>query len=179
MVTRRSTSVLEFVLYAPVGLAIAARELLPTLTEKGKAEVAKQAKMAEVIGRVATKQGGRELARLFATRYAPAAPPSGPGSAAEAAPRAPAPSEPAATADSVAPAQPAPTNSVSARPVGGADLAIADYDTLSASQVVVRLQGLSTSELEAIGVHEAAGRVRRTILNRVDQLTGGAEPALP
>ena len=49
-------------------------------------------------------------------------------------------------------------------------LAIPGYDSLSASQVVQRLAGLNPSELAAIGSYEAAGRGRRTILNRVAQL---------
>lgn len=51
-----------------------------------------------------------------------------------------------------------------------AGLAITDYDSLSASQVVSRLQGLSTAELEAVRTYEAATRGRKTILNRVQQL---------
>jgi hypothetical protein len=51
-----------------------------------------------------------------------------------------------------------------------ADLAIPGYDSLSASQVVQRLAGLSRNELEAVGAYEAAHRARRTILTRVNQL---------
>ena len=58
-------------------------------------------------------------------------------------------------------AAPAPT---------AASLPITDYDSLSASQVVSRLQGLSAGELEAVRSYEAATRGRRTILNRVQQL---------
>jgi hypothetical protein len=49
-------------------------------------------------------------------------------------------------------------------------LPITDYDSLSASQVVSRLQGLSTGELEAVRAYEAGTRGRKTILNRVQQL---------
>lgn len=53
-------------------------------------------------------------------------------------------------------------------------LAIPGYDSLSASQVVQRLEGLSPPELEEVRAHEAAHRQRRTILHRVEQLlTGG------
>ena len=51
-----------------------------------------------------------------------------------------------------------------------ASLPITDYDSLSARQVVSRLQGLSTGELEAVRSYEAATRGRKTILNRVQQL---------
>ena len=49
-------------------------------------------------------------------------------------------------------------------------LAIADYDELSASQVVDRLDGLERGDLDAIRSHEVAHRARRTILGKIDQL---------
>jgi hypothetical protein len=52
-------------------------------------------------------------------------------------------------------------------------LAIPGYDSLSASQVVQRLAGLSAPELAAVGAYEAATRGRRTILTRVAQLQAG------
>ncbi len=48
--------------------------------------------------------------------------------------------------------------------------ALADYDTLSASQVVRRLESLGPDELRAVQRYEAATRNRRTILNRASQL---------
>lgn len=60
---------------------------------------------------------------------------------------------------------------VDAPPVG--ELAIPGYDTLSASQVVQRLAGLSTPELEAVRRYESATRGRRTILSKVSQLQSG------
>ena len=51
-----------------------------------------------------------------------------------------------------------------------ASLAIPAFDTLSASQVVQRLDGLSRSELVAVRAYETSTRGRRTILSRVDQL---------
>ena len=110
----------------------------------------------------------------------PAAPAAKEGSA-----KAPAPKKPAAAkkatskatrkkaarkatkkAQTKAPTKTAPT---SAAP-DAAVLAIPDYDSLSASQVVSRLQGLSAAELEAVRSYEAATRGRKTILNRVQQL---------
>jgi hypothetical protein len=55
---------------------------------------------------------------------------------------------------------------------GATELAIPGYDSLSASQVVQRLAGLSRQELDAVGVYEQANRGRRTILNRIQQLQG-------
>jgi hypothetical protein len=53
-----------------------------------------------------------------------------------------------------------------------AELAITDYDSLSASQVVTRLAGLSGGELEAVRAYEVAHRGRKTILNKIAQLQG-------
>lgn len=50
------------------------------------------------------------------------------------------------------------------------DLPIPGYDSLSASQVVQRLPGLSAEELEAVRAYEQAGRARKTVLLRVAQL---------
>lgn len=54
---------------------------------------------------------------------------------------------------------------------GGPSLAIPDYDELSASQVVDRLEGLTPEGLGAIRAYESAHRGRATILGKVDQLT--------
>lgn len=50
-------------------------------------------------------------------------------------------------------------------------LAIANYDELSASQVVERLDGLDVKDLEAIREYEEKTRGRRTILGRIEVLT--------
>jgi hypothetical protein len=50
------------------------------------------------------------------------------------------------------------------------ELAIPDYDSLSALQVVDRLPGLTSDELEAVRAYEAAHRGRKTILNKAAQL---------
>jgi len=49
-------------------------------------------------------------------------------------------------------------------------LAIEDYDSLAASQVVARLERLDDDDLAAIAAHEAAHRGRRTVLGKIDQL---------
>jgi hypothetical protein len=51
-----------------------------------------------------------------------------------------------------------------------ARLAIPDYDELSASQVVERLEGLRPRELAEIRRYEESRRGRRTILFKIDQL---------
>ncbi len=50
-------------------------------------------------------------------------------------------------------------------------LPIPEYDQLSASQVVERLEGLTTTELDAVRTYELAHRGRSTILGKIMQLT--------
>lgn len=76
------------------------------------------------------------------------------------------PSEPTESASE------APSASSAAPPPSAEELAIPGYDSLSASQVVQRLAGLSGDELGAVAAYERAHRGRRTILNRIDQLQG-------
>jgi hypothetical protein len=51
-----------------------------------------------------------------------------------------------------------------------ADLAVPDYDSLAASQVVPRLAMLSPDDLRDVLAYEQSHRHRQTILNRVAQL---------
>ena len=50
------------------------------------------------------------------------------------------------------------------------ELAITDYDSLAASQVVPRLATMSRADLELVGSYERSHRNRQTILHRVAQL---------
>jgi hypothetical protein len=197
---------LELLVYAPVGLALTARDELPRWVTKGRERVTGQIAMAKMIGQFAVKQGQQEARKRgewlatqageAADRLASRAPaPSAPSKSAPA-PSAPAAPAPAAarvpvTAGRAKPGQgrsgPSSTNGAqsgaaaaavsSARASGRvpkvSGLAIPGYDTLSASQVVQRLGGLSASELEAVGHYEDATRGRRTILSKVVQLQAG------
>ncbi|MHB1487844.1 MAG: hypothetical protein ACYCS7_12520 [Acidimicrobiales bacterium] len=55
-------------------------------------------------------------------------------------------------------------------------LAIPGYDSLSASQVVQRLAGLTQSELEAVRAYETQTRDRKTIVHRAAQLLAASVP---
>lgn len=54
----------------------------------------------------------------------------------------------------------------------GDELAIPDYESLSASQVMPRLESLTPGELEDVRVFEHHHRGRKTILNKIAQLQG-------
>ena len=95
--------------------------------------------------------------------------------------RRPRPARPAAPPDAGPATRPTAPDDLAAplcdRAAEPVDLAIPDYDTLSASQVVRRLDGLGPGELEAVYRHEAATRGRRTILHRAQQLLGTEDAA--
>lgn len=152
---------LDVFVYAPIGLAMRARDQMPGLVEQGRRRASGQVNVARMVGQLAVNQGQREAQKWLREamdRFAQRAPD---GAEAERAGAMPVP----ATPPTAAPGQPAPSP---------ADLAIPDYDALSASQVVQRLAGLSPQELEAVRAYEAATRARRTVLGRVAQLQSGA-----
>jgi hypothetical protein len=170
---------LDLCLFAPVGAAVTLAEELPDLIEKGRRRVELQVGNARVVGRFVVHKGRRDLAGRIedilnngveaaraeeaaerrATEAAAADEARGTASAAPAAPVAPV--SPVAAA-----AQSTPD------PVAAATVqrALADYDTLSASQVVRRLESLGQEDLRAVQRYEASHRNRRTILNRASQL---------
>lgn len=176
---------LELLVFAPIGLALTARDELPKLIERGRQQVTGQMAMAKMIGQFAVAQGQREAEKVVkqagerlgdlglggrpapsgapATTSAPTAatPPSaGNGSSATSAPAAPV-------------AGTAATRTSAASPSDD-HLAIPGYDALSASQVVQRLAGLSSAELEAVRAYEAGNRGRKTVLHRISQLQASA-----
>ena len=166
---------LDLVLYAPVGLALTAREELPRMIEKGRQRISGQVMLARMLGQFAVDQGQHEATKM--ARQAGEALiglgilPGDKGGA-------PAPPPPSMVDDAPAPAPATANGSVIPTPgepaPSSADLAIPGYDSLSASQVVQRLAGLAPGELEAVRAYEASTRGRRTILNRVAQLQTGA-----
>lgn len=166
---------LDMLLYAPVGLVVTAVEDLPTLAARGRSVLTQTLRNAHLIGQFTLAMGRRELeARMGRSPVSPS----------RTVPPAPRRTSSPAEADGPA-TRPGPVGSAgttvlhpTAAPTSGeptpegVDLAIPGYDSLSASQVVRRLDGLGPRELEAIYHHEAAGRRRRTILHRAQQLLG-------
>jgi hypothetical protein len=113
--------------------------------------VQREVVLARFLGKLAVDQGLAELRQRIETIRAELVTP------------APTEAESAGTPD--APPVPAkmPTRSTD-------QLALADYDSLPASAIVAKLDGLEPDELDAIEAHELLGRGRRTILGRIRQL---------
>jgi hypothetical protein len=163
----------ELMVFAPIGFALEAKNLLPTFIERGRQQVL----MAKMIGRFAVSQGqvmGRK--RLSEAQLQAEAIMAefglGPG-AAERGDRGArnGSAEPSATAAEAAPA-PVARPPVAQSSAASEDLAIAGYDSLAASHVIPRLAGLDAAELEAVRAYESSHRARKTILGKIAQLQG-------
>lgn len=174
---------LDVFVFAPLGLLFSARDTIPQLAEKGRQYVSAAKMMGEfAIGqgreqagravRQAGDQAGQTLSVVGGLTGRRPSPPRRPAAPAE--PRTPPP--PPAPEGLPARAEAAGDSGGNGRvPAPSVEsLAIPGYDTLSASQVVQRLNGLSADELEAVRAYEEASRKRKTILARVQQLQSGS-----
>jgi len=157
--------VLDLFVFAPLGLAVTARTQLPDLVATGRAQVEGQITLARFMGQFAVKKGTVEVGkRLRAYSDRSAQRPSDQ----------PSPEPDRVAGDRVAATVPAepfdPAPRQSGATTAAADLAIPGYDALSASQVVQRLAGLSSIELEQVRLYESATRGRKTVLTKISQL---------
>jgi hypothetical protein len=158
---------LDLFVFAPVGVALTMAEDLPALIVKGRQRFESDVRNARLVGKFVVTHGQRDVVgRVSRLLYGGALEPPAPAPATAA----PASAKPASGSPKPA-ADPADAITV--------DAALAGYDTLSASQVVRRLESLGPDELRAVCRHEASHRNRRTILNRAQQLLGAAEPDRP
>ncbi|MDQ3895683.1 MAG: hypothetical protein M3326_00295, partial [Actinomycetota bacterium] len=56
---------LDFLVYAPLGLLLEARDLVPKLAEKGRRRMGGQVTVARMIGELAVRQGQRRAERVI------------------------------------------------------------------------------------------------------------------
>jgi hypothetical protein len=184
---------IDLLVYAPVGVALYLRDTVPTFVNlfvsRGRAELGQrrqqaqgQVAQAKAMGEFAVNYGGpkvREhvekgiaMARKSAESVLGGAGDELPDAGDDVPPPARhAPSEPTAAASPSAATQPAAESTTASAAPKAATLGIPDYDELSASQVVERLDGLQAGELDAVRAYEEAHRSRRTILYKIEQLT--------
>ena len=145
---------LDLFVYAPIGLLSKGSESFPELVERGRA----QARTAKIVGSFAIGAGNTrarqkladaeqhfgEFLRIIAD------------SASARTTRTTTPSSDAAASTSV----------------DSVDDLIAGYDAMPASAIVKALAAIDPAGLDRIAAHEAAGRGRVTVLNRIRQLRG-------
>jgi hypothetical protein len=170
---------IDALVYAPIGLFFDGPSLLPKLVKDGK----NHARGARVFGEFAVRQGRAELGRRLSSFEAQAGevlrtlgilpddeaePPGPPGTGMAADGAGTPPSGDIVTGDIVVLLGDSDSDGAALPAVES--LAITDYDSLSASQVVTRLDGLEPDELEAVRSYESAHRGRKTILNKVAQI---------
>ncbi len=167
----------ELFVYIPVGLYLVGKQELPKVAEKGRSFVDSQLTMAKTIGEFVVTFGSQEAERRLLAQVRKLGRRWGD-------------SKPAATAEASESTQ---ANQVDGSPnesgpINGVDqlsgenakvkpsiivdsLAIPDYDSLSASQVVQRLDALDRADLSALIEYEKQTRARSTILNRAISLS--------
>jgi hypothetical protein len=186
---------IDLLVYAPVGVALYLRDTVPTFVNlfvsRGRAELGQrrqqaqgQVAQAKAMGEFAVNFGGPKVLEhvekgiAMARKSAEAVLGGGadesqfPDATEEAPPPARhAPPEPAAASNANAASRPVGESTTASTAPKAATLGIPDYDELSASQVVERLDGLQAGELDAVRAYEEAHRSRRTILYKIEQLT--------
>ena len=135
---------LDVLVYAPLGLALEAKDLLPKLAERGRGQVA----LTRLAGTVAARQGQNEAEKLVGDIRNSVASFLG-------------------LDDRDAPADAAPTDEADD------DLPIRGYATMTAVDVIPRLADLDDDALDTIEAFERANRARTTVLNRIAQRRNG------
>jgi hypothetical protein len=143
---RLTDQILDLMVYAPIGLALEAKELLPKLADRGRGQMA----LTRLAGKVAADRSQSEVRNVVhqvvdAVGAVLGEDPSDPDPAAET-------GDLDLTVDQVLP--------------------IDDYDTLSAPQLLPHLAPLSAVELDEVLTYEQAHRSRATVINRIRQLQG-------
>ncbi|MGH9047373.1 MAG: hypothetical protein ACRDVW_08665, partial [Acidimicrobiales bacterium] len=161
---------LDLFFYAPVGLMVSSLDELtpgdlPELADKGRGRVGRVLSNARVVGHLTIVMGRRRIESEL-SRWRPPPTEDGPP---------PEPSAGVPRLTNAATPNPEPQRRTEPAP----NLGIPGYETLSASHVVRRLDGLGPAELSAIYEYEARTRRRRTILHRTQQLLGHEEAPGP
>lgn len=145
----RVEQLLDLFLYAPLGLALEARDLIPKLADRGRGQVA----LTRLAGKVASERGRGEVGRLFDQVAAIL------GGIAGGEPTAPR-SEGHPTGGTPATGD---TPSVDRLPID-------DYDELTAPELLPFLSSLTDAELADVLAYEEVNRGRATVINRIRQL---------
>ncbi len=160
---------LDAALYVPLGLFLELRERFPELADKGRQHLTTQVNVARMVGQFAVQMGTKQVQSYLARqRVTPAEPPPAPATA----PTGDAAAD--ATAGAFTTTEPASAPAEPVVPPSADELPIAGYDTLAASQIVARLDGLSAAQLATVAAYEAGHRNRKTVLGKVEQLRKGA-----
>ncbi|MGH9136696.1 MAG: hypothetical protein ACRD0G_06565 [Acidimicrobiales bacterium] len=157
---------LDLFVYAPLGFILNIDEVVPQLVERGRQQVS----MARTFGQFAVQQGSTEAQKRVGQLQKQASGVVEQLGTTTARRSAPASASATASAEAGAAAADGAGPDFDGDAPAENELAIPDYDSLSASQVVPRLEGLSGEELDAVRRYEAVNRGRKTILSKIAQL---------
>lgn len=137
-------TLLDVVIFAPIDAAFSLLRDPRGAAIRGRARVDVALRQARALGELTVRFGQRELRRRTE-----------------------------GTPDDVEAASAAPAAVARAEAAGPApDDVIADYDALSASQIVPMLAGLDAAERARVADYERQARGRQTILRKIEQLDG-------
>jgi hypothetical protein len=171
--TSLNERIVDLLVFVPAGLAVTVVEELPKLAERGRERLGVQMSSARAVGKFVVQAGTDEFRRRSESLLHRGGGRSTVGDPSKGGPS----NRPAAAPPGPGPTRSSPAPPVRIQPAAGnghiplvSTLSIPGFDTLSASQVVQRLDGLNRMELVSVRAYEASTRGRRTILNRVDQL---------
>jgi len=141
---RLGDRMLDLVVFAPIGLALEAKELLPKLADRGRGQVA----LARLAGRVATRGTPGGAGQLI-------------GGVRDA----------VVSALGLDDETSSPTHAAESNAeVVDAQLPIADYHAKTAMDLLEHLEPLSDDDLAEVLAFEQAHRARATVINRIRQL---------
>lgn len=143
---RLTDQILDLVVYAPIGLALEAKELLPKLADRGRGQVA----LTRLAGKVASDRSQSEVRNAVHQVVDAVGAVLGDDRSDQ---------DPTSDADDL---------DLTVDPV----LPIDDYDTLSAPQLLPHLAPLSDAQLDEVLAYEQSHRSRATVINRIRQLQG-------
>jgi hypothetical protein len=172
---------LDLCVFGPIGLLVAARAKYPALVEQGRQQLMGHAQLGRFAAQFAASRGKKGAAKAIVRLRQSQAGASADGDEGERWPVDPdapmsggehesAHDEHSIAEEEVIAVRHEDDDPNTAASVGADELAIPSYDSLAASQVVQRLEGLTADELEAVRRYELAHRARKTVLGKVAQL---------
>ncbi len=140
---RLGDRVLDLVIYAPLGLALEAKELIPKLADRGRGQVA----LARLAGKVAAQQSPTGITRLVDEVRD-------------------------AVISAVGLREPSPEPDHPREDIEGqeTELPIDGYQSMAASELLELLEPLSDDDLSYLLAFEQDHRARATVINRIRQL---------
>jgi hypothetical protein len=156
----------ELCVYLPLGFVLDFPASVPRFVDRGR----RQVELTRVLGRQQARKVQRQATGTLRALGLLESPPAATTGTAPTVTRRPSTATPAPGHAAPASGGPDGATRAPATDIDPDSLAVPGYDSLSASQVVPRLEALTEDELEQVRRYEAGTRARKTILNKIAQL---------